>query len=194
MSVIKNKEKIDVDNLSVAEKVKSKLFEKQAVFFESVYSKYSIKERARYINDHDINEKNLFSVLSIYIGFFILVFGCSVSFGLGNFLYGFLCLFIGFPTLLSSTFPFFQRMTAKIWLSKEKNNEILRNEMFWNSSVDKETMRYVVQCYGKEHFVNLMKGKEYLQYKDIFFYVKQLDNESAETAKLSKIAECLIKD
>lgn len=195
MSVITEKDIIsNIEDISVAERVKNKLFEKQAVFCENVFPKYSFKEKACYMNNNNINNENALTFISFFTG--ILTFACGTSINLvsNNFFYAFLCFFVGVFVSLSFTFTYFQRMTARIWLSKEKNNKFLSNEMFWNSNVDKETMKYMVQCCGKKHFVNLMKGKENLKYKDVFSYVQKIDSENDETKKLSKVAECLLKD
>lgn len=192
MTVEKIKEKCDVP-----EKLDNILKNKKADFIENIFPKYTLTEKSNYIEKIRLIEPDL-NVYKVTV--FIIIFGSFVVSLINLLVFSdqihVINALLFFMTSIFFTFmykmTFFQKITSKKWLKEEKNRDTLQSEMFLDYAVDKETMKYVVQCYGKEHFVKLMKGKENLKYKDVFLYVQQLDSESAETEKLSKVAECLL--
>lgn len=194
MTVEKIKEKCDVP-----EKLDNILKNKKADFIENIFRKYTLTEKSNYIEKIRLSELDL-NVYEVTV--FIIMFGSFVVSLISLLVFSdqihvinallFFMIAIFFTFMYKMTF--FQKITSKKWLKQEKNRDTLQSEMFLDYAVDKETMKYVVQCYGKEHFVNLMKGKENLKYKDVFSYVQKIDSENDEKEKLSKVAECLLKD
>lgn len=188
MSLIKDKEIIF--NIEVSEELENKLFEKQTYFYEKIYPNYSLKEKDCYMRSNNIGRSSFIIVLLSLIGAPI-YFATAFNLELNHYFNAFLC-FLGGPFIsFLWTIPFIHRAISKQWLSKEKNEILLKNMMFWDSIIDQETMKDFVQCYGKEEMVKLMLSKENLKYKDVSNYIEKQKSEEKEKLKLSEIVECL---
>lgn len=188
MKVIKNK---TTTHCSSVEKLKNEILKKQIYFLKNIFPNYSLKEKDCYMKSNNIGESSCIIVLLALIGAPIYFFGTAFSLILNHYFNAFLCFFGGPFISFLWTVPFIHRAISKQWLSKEKNETLLKNMMFWDSIIDKETMKDFVQCYGKEEMVKLMLGKENLKYKDISNYIEKQKSEEKEKLKLSEIVECL---
>lgn len=86
--------------------------------------------------------------------------------------------------------PFFKKAFTKIWILKRKNQKILESDMFLASLVSEDILKAFIKEYGQNELVNLMSGKVYLSYSDLFKYIR--DKESREARfKLAEAVKCL---
>lgn len=174
------------------------LRKKQTFFFENIFPTYSHKEKASYMWNNNIDENYILHMCVLIIGFSIAIFGGTISLTFGalsaiNILLALLSFGSGIYLIFSPLTFSMKKITARKWLLKEKNRDYLRNEMFWDSVVDKETLKSFIECYGEEDLVNLMLRKQNLTYKDISSYINEQENTELQEEKirLSKAVKCL---
>lgn len=83
---------------------------------------------------------------------------------------------------------------TKEWFSNEKNEALLKSEMFNKSVVDEEILVFFSKTYGEKELVNLLMNKEHLTYNDMILYIDKEKEREAEIEKeirLTKAIRCM---
>lgn len=89
--------------------------------------------------------------------------------------------------------PLINKITEE-WFNNEKNEALLKSEMFNKSVVDEETLVYFSKTYGEKELVNLLMNKEHLTYNDMILYIdkeKEREAEKEKEIRLTKAIRCM---
>lgn len=158
---------------------------KKQKFFSNDFYNYSYDEKKAFVEDNKIDAIEIAETYTLLAGQIVFSLGfvmlCFTPFAIPLIAFAIPLIAGGLGLIFFSTTATCKKIIIKRWLSREKDNDILKLAMFLASVVSEDVLKTFVKEYGQNELVNFLCGKEHLTYSEMYDYI--LDTQSREERK-----------